>query len=43
MTGAPGDLVMMQPALMHGTALNALGRPRMMLTEWIKRYDCAAA
>ena len=41
MTGAPGDLIIMHPAILHGTAHNALDRPRMMLTEWIKRRDRA--
>lgn len=35
MTGAPGDLIIMHPAILHGTAHNALDRPRLMLTEWI--------
>jgi Phytanoyl-CoA dioxygenase (PhyH) len=37
MTGAPGDLIVMHPAILHGTAHNALDHPRMMLTEWIYR------
>jgi hypothetical protein len=37
MTAAPGDLIVMHPALLHGVAHNALSRPRLMLTEWIKR------
>ena len=37
MTGAPGDLIVMHPATLHGTAHNALDRPRMMLTMWIRR------
>lgn len=37
MTAAPGDLIVMHPALLHGIAHNALNRPRLMLTEWIKR------
>jgi Phytanoyl-CoA dioxygenase (PhyH) len=37
MTGAPGDLIVMHPAILHGTGHNALDRPRMMLTEWIAR------
>jgi len=41
MTGAPGDLIIMHPAILHGTAHNALGRPRIMLTEWIWRRDSA--
>lgn len=41
MTGEPGDLIVMHPALMHGGAHNALDRPRMMLTSWIPRKDAA--
>ena len=37
MTGAPGDLIVMHPAILHGTGHNASDRPRMMLTEWIYR------
>ena len=37
MTGDPGDLIVMHPAILHGTAHNALDRPRIMLTEWIPR------
>ncbi|HEV2365510.1 MAG TPA: phytanoyl-CoA dioxygenase family protein [Caulobacteraceae bacterium] len=43
MTGAPGDVIVMHPAILHGTAHNALGRPRMMLTEWIRRKVAAEA
>jgi hypothetical protein len=39
MTGAPGDLIIMHPATLHGTAHNALDHPRMMLTEWIMRRE----
>ena len=39
MTGAPGDLTIMHPAILHGTAHNASDRPRMMLTVWIRRRD----
>lgn len=39
MTGAPGDLIIMHPATLHGTARNALARPRMMLTTWIYRRE----
>ena len=31
----------MHPAILHGAAHNALDRPRIMLTEWIKRRDSA--
>jgi hypothetical protein len=37
MTGAPGDLVLMHPAMLHGLAHNALERPRMMLTQGLER------
>jgi hypothetical protein len=43
MTGAPGDLIIMHPAVLHGTAHNALDRPRIMLTEWIRRRDTSEA
>lgn len=39
MTAAPGDLFLMHPALLHGVNHNALDRPRLMLTDWIKRKD----
>jgi len=39
MTGDPGDLIVMHPAILHGAAHNALDRPRMMLTEWILRRE----
>jgi hypothetical protein len=39
MTGAPGDLIVMHPAILHGSAHNAHDRPRMMLTEWIPRHE----
>jgi hypothetical protein len=39
MTGDPGDLIVMHPAILHATAHNALDRPRMMLTEWILRRE----
>jgi hypothetical protein len=41
MSGAPGDLILMHPAILHGGAHNALDRPRMMLTEWITRREQA--
>ena len=37
MTGDPGDLVLMHPAMLHAGADNLLQRPRMMLTEWLSR------
>jgi hypothetical protein len=39
MTGDPGDLIVMHPAILHGTAHNMLDRPRLMLTEWISRHE----
>lgn len=39
MTGDPGDLVIMHPAVLHGLAYNALDRPRMMLTHGLARRD----
>jgi hypothetical protein len=43
MTGDPGDLIVMHPAILHGAAHNALDRPRIMLTEWIPRRDSVGA
>jgi hypothetical protein len=37
MAGEPGDLIVMNPAILHGTGHNGSDRPRMMLTEWIHR------
>jgi hypothetical protein len=37
MTGEPGDVIVMHPAVLHGAAHNAVERPRLMLTEWIAR------
>ncbi|WP_375269363.1 phytanoyl-CoA dioxygenase family protein [Phenylobacterium sp.] len=42
MSGAPGDLIIMHPAVLHGTAHNARSRPRMMLMETLKRRNPAA-
>ena len=42
MTGAPGDLIIMHPAILHGSAHNGRDRPRMMLTEWIPRREGGA-
>ena len=42
MTGDPGDLIVMHPAILHALAQNALDRPRMMLTISVYRrgaYD----
>lgn len=43
MAGAPGDLIVMHPAILHGAAHNGLDRPRLMLTEWISRRQDPAA
>jgi hypothetical protein len=43
MTGEVGDLVIMHPAVLHGTGHNALDRPRMMLTDWILRKETVRA
>jgi hypothetical protein len=37
MTGEPGDVVLMDPGLLHAAAPNSLNRPRMMLTQWLTR------
>jgi hypothetical protein len=42
MTGAPGDVILMHPAVLHATAHNALDRPRLMLTVWIPRRGAYA-
>lgn len=42
MTGAPGDLVVMHPGLVHGGTHNRSDRPRIMLTEWLMRRDAQA-
>lgn len=39
MTGDPGDLVIMHPALLHGLSHNALDRPRMMLAQGLVRAE----
>jgi len=39
MTGEPGDLVVMHPAMVHTVADNALDRPRMMLVQALYRRD----
>lgn len=36
-TGAPGDLVVMHPAVLHAAAHNAAARPRLMLTISVSR------
>ena len=42
MTGAEGDLIIMHPAMLHASAHNAPGRPRMMLTVWVYRRGAYA-
>lgn len=42
MIGAPGDLVLMHPAMLHAGTNNLLPRPRMMLTEWLCRPGVSA-
>jgi Phytanoyl-CoA dioxygenase (PhyH) len=42
MTGARGDLVIMHPAMLHASAHNAVGGPRMMLTVWVYRRGAYA-
>ncbi|HEY1928420.1 MAG TPA: phytanoyl-CoA dioxygenase family protein [Caulobacteraceae bacterium] len=42
MTGAEGDLIIMHPAMLHASAHNELGCPRMMLTIWVYRRDAHA-
>jgi hypothetical protein len=37
MTGAPGDVFLMHPAVLHAPAHNALDRPRLMLTVSVYR------
>jgi hypothetical protein len=39
MTGQPGDLIIMHPALLHAPNHNACDRPRMMLTDSIRRRE----
>jgi hypothetical protein len=39
MTGEPGDLIVMHPAMLHTVADNALDRPRMMLVQALYRRD----
>lgn len=38
MTGEPGDLVLMHPAILHALAHNASDRPRLMLTIRVHRH-----
>lgn len=42
MTGRPGDLIIMHPALCHAGSPNALDRPRMMLTLTLGWRDVRA-
>lgn len=42
MTGAPGDVIVMHPAVLHALAHNALDRPRLMLTMSVYRRGAYA-
>lgn len=42
MTGAAGDVYVMDPLILHGTMPNAGTTPRLMLTEWIYGRDGTA-
>lgn len=35
MLGEPGDVILMDPLMLHATMPNARDTPRMMLTEWV--------
>jgi hypothetical protein len=35
MLGEPGDVILMDPLMLHGTTPNARDTPRMMLTQWV--------
>lgn len=37
MTGEPGDLIVMHPAMFHSISPNGLDTPRMMLSQAIDR------
>ncbi|WP_333586680.1 phytanoyl-CoA dioxygenase family protein [Phenylobacterium sp.] len=37
MTGRPGDLILMHPGVIHAIGHNRLSRPRLMLTETLRR------
>jgi ectoine hydroxylase-related dioxygenase (phytanoyl-CoA dioxygenase family) len=39
MTGGPGDVIVMHPAMLHAGAQNGLDRPRMMLVETFYREN----
>jgi ectoine hydroxylase-related dioxygenase (phytanoyl-CoA dioxygenase family) len=39
MLGEPGDVILMDPLVLHGTAPNAGDTPRMMLTQWVYGTD----
>jgi hypothetical protein len=35
MLGEPGDVILMDPLMLHATTPNVRETPRMMLTEWV--------
>ena len=39
MLGEPGDVIVMDPLMLHATTPNVLGTPRMMLTDWVNGTD----
>ena len=39
MLGEPGDVILMDPLMLHGMTLNVRETPRMMLTEWVYAKD----
>ena len=39
MLGEPGDVILMDPLMLHGFTANVRETPRMMLTEWIYGRD----
>jgi len=39
MLGEPGDVILMDPLMLHGLTPNARETPRMMLTEWVYAKD----
>lgn len=39
MLGEPGDVILMDPLMLHATTRNVRDTPRMMLTEWVYSGD----
>jgi hypothetical protein len=39
MLGEPGDLIVMDPLMLHAMTPNVRETPRMMLTEWVYAQD----